>query len=106
MKQRKKVIELRTQMAIRMIGQKLAKLVKKIRQKKSCNQGIYNVKLRIPMIRMYDYLNQFARYLDISKECFVIGLLFVDRLLKTKRELKLNSYQHIGKIYSYDFIFE
>jgi len=41
---------------------------------------------------MYDYLDRLARYLDISKECFVIGLIFVDRLLKTKRELKLNSY--------------
>ena len=44
-----------------------------------------------PEISVNNYLRRLATYLKCSKECFVIALIYVDRLMKAKKGLYLNS---------------
>jgi hypothetical protein len=47
--------------------------------------------LRPPQISIKDYLARIARYAQCSKECFVLALVYIDRIIQTNHSFIVNS---------------
>jgi len=47
--------------------------------------------LEAPLITIKFYLNRIARYSNCSKECFVLALIYIDRLMQKNRTFLVNS---------------
>jgi len=47
--------------------------------------------LRPPPISIQDYLDRIAKYSCCSEECFVLALIYIDRLIQTNPEFLVNS---------------
>jgi len=48
--------------------------------------------LRAPQITVRTYLNRIAKYSNCSEECFVLALIYIDRLIKHNGNFLLNSH--------------
>jgi len=47
--------------------------------------------LRAPHITVKDYLNRIAKYSSCSEECFILALIYIDRLIKYNGNFLVNS---------------
>ncbi|CAD8057199.1 unnamed protein product [Paramecium primaurelia] len=55
------------------------------------DQISYFHSIKAPSITLYNYLQRIAKYTHCSEECFVIALIYLDRLQEKHPQLVLNS---------------
>jgi len=48
--------------------------------------------LRPPAISIEDYLNRISKYSGCSEECFILSLIYIDRLINQNQNLIVNSF--------------
>jgi len=47
---------------------------------------------RLPKIAIHEYLNRIVLYLNCSEECFVLALIYIERLTGRRKSFSVNSY--------------
>eukprot|EP00388_Colpodella_angusta_P007905 GDKJ01021975.1.p1 GENE.GDKJ01021975.1~~GDKJ01021975.1.p1 ORF type:complete len:210 (+),score=31.32 GDKJ01021975.1:54-683(+) len=47
--------------------------------------------VNVPTISVYDYLIRIAKFFYCSKECFVLSLIYIDRIVKIQPDFTINS---------------
>ena len=48
--------------------------------------------LRAPAISIEDYLQRISKYSGCSEECFILSLIYIDRLINDNKNLIVNSF--------------
>ncbi|GAM17844.1 hypothetical protein SAMD00019534_010190, partial [Acytostelium subglobosum LB1] len=66
-------------------------LVRKGDQNKSIHTQFYPPNNKLPLISIRDYIHRLFKYSPCSRECFIMSLIYIDRLM-LECGLSLNSY--------------
>ena len=69
----------------------LKQILQQMSRKRIKHTSVFSAK-NIPSISILNYLKRINSYAKCSQECFILGLIYIDRVTKLNKSVSLNEY--------------